>query len=130
MEETDKKLQAVADHIGFPTSEFYADDESENLYRTPAGYGAHYLVYTRNEADVAFENAIDEHIASILASLPKDAHAYFHETDYRRALRANSKRGELLALDKVERKAVVDGQTFFIYRVSIMEGVFRHSLRT
>ena len=115
--ETDKKLQAIADHIGFPTSEFYADDESENLYTTPAGYGAHYLVYTRSEADVAYDEAVDKRIENILDSMPKEAHSFFNQQNYRYYLNQRRDRGSFLAIDKIERKAIVDGQTFFIYRV-------------
>lgn len=115
MNSDDIKHRAIVSHIGI--DDFFAEEDSENLYTTQSGYGATYLVYTYDETVRAFDEAIQKHIQECLNALPEGARTWFSDERYAEQLtRGKESRGKLLAIDNAERRVTVDGKEFFIFR--------------
>src|SRR5437867_3796006 len=61
-------------------------------------YGRSYKVLTDNEADAAFENALDDYIEQVIwPEIPEAYQLYFAEEAWKRDARINSSRGNELS---------------------------------
>jgi hypothetical protein len=115
---TENRIKALQQHLGL-TDDQVEDGtiEGDNPYNVD---GEEYLVLTDDEADSAFRESVESYIDDcILHEIPKAYRPYFDADSFIRDVELSDGRGHTLAsYDGEENEEKVDGEWFYIYRVS------------
>ena len=111
------KIQALANHLAL-------DDEDindiihiqDNLFKC---YQEEYLILTDDEADDALKDYIDSlYQEDVIPRIPDDLQPYFKYKTWFFDKESQLERGVLSSYNDIEENEVVDGVTYYIYRLN------------
>lgn len=114
MEDVYRKI-ALMQHLGCEFDEIeegYQDDVFEVN-------GGEYMVLDDDEADEAWEDALDNYLAEVvMPELPEIAQKYFNEEAWKEDAKYDGRGHSLSPYDGEEYETVVDHEAVYIYQVN------------
>ena len=111
------RKKALAQHLDIEEIE-EIEEVSYSDYAFEAE-GGEYLVVTDSEADQLWEESLNSYLEEcIYPELPQNMIIYFDDEAWKRDARIDGRGHSLSSYDGVEDWEDVNGETFFIYRVS------------
>ena len=116
----DIKIIALAQHLGVPTTNIAVDQK--NIYSCLKGshwlFKERYWVLTDEEVDVQCFKKFDADVAELKSDAPEYLQTYLDLSMYEDSIIKNSRDAILATYDERQREEIVDGITYFIYRIS------------
>jgi hypothetical protein len=117
--EHEPKALALAAHLKVSPDTISECKFGNDLYECENEPGE-YLVLTDSEADVAFEQSVENYVDEcVLTEIPERYRFYFDTAAFVRDVEMNDGRGPTLAgYDGAENEEQIDGTWYYIYRVN------------